>query len=831
MSTSSKKTLSVVNSLAKIFDPNALRNQRPSIEETLQATHCADNNVSCPENVSVLDLKFASLGQKIDTILTVQDCVLQKLDCVSQEIFCMEKEVETLKGKGRGSGPSVITSENLSSFDVKMLCIEINNKLADMSKNAEQQAKKLDGLEQVVLGVQQLVGCLVEKLRTSKINNLIHRNELPHKLLRVGGYLRKDKSSNLFRMQTFSDKKDVLFSKRNEKEKSYLTTKGTKSMKKKKPPDSSEESDEKIHTEKVHKLNKENTTTVFGQRSLPISYNHGSKNNADEINSNSWEKPLQKTTEKSQGKANAMGNASKKMSGHDIKGDSLGSVMKQEVLEQSWKNTEEEVEGRYSNSADERKVPETTSYSEDTAEDHEDPSKTQGQHIKHKDSEKSSSSSLKDEQNASSKRRVNDEGLTKDDNKKSRVDAANSSGEHSSEDLAKLNNAEPATLEQAEKSDSAADENENNQEPSIGNTDVIIDDCPPPPAPFDHRIVSTKRAGINCFYNVNKSDILGGGRFGQVHKCEEKSTGLKLAAKIIKVRGIKEKDEVKNEINVMNQLNHVNLIQLYDAFESKNDIALVMEYVEGGELFDRIIDETSNLTEMDTILFIKQICEGIQYMHQMYILHLDLKPENILCVNREANKIKIIDFGLARRYKPREKLKVNFGTPEFLAPEVVNYDFVSFPTDMWSIGVIAYMLLSGLSPFLGDDDNETLNNILACKFDFEDEEFQNVSEEAKEFIIKLLIKEKGWRISATAALKHPWLSDQTLHCRLLAQMFVSISDLGRESQIFISHTYNATTHFETTCNNIKDIYKWMIGVDFDEMKRKKNDIYGEEEQQ
>uniref|UniRef100_I3N441 Myosin light chain kinase family member 4 n=1 Tax=Ictidomys tridecemlineatus TaxID=43179 RepID=I3N441_ICTTR len=299
-------------------------------------------------------------------------------------------------------------------------------------------------------------------------------------------------------------------------------------------------------------------------------------------------------------------------------------------------------------------------------------------------------------------------------------------------------------------------------------TSALTDDIPAPAAPFDHRIVTAKQAAVNSLYTVSKTEILGGGRFGQVHKCEEKATGLKLAAKIIKTRGPRDKEEVKNEISVMNQLDHVNLIQLYDAFESKNDIILVMD-VEGGELFDRIIDENYNLTEYDTILFIRQICEGIRHMHQMYILHLDLKPENILCVNRDAKQIKIIDFGLARRYKPREKLKVNFGTPEFLAPEVVNYDFVSFPTDMWSVGVIAYMLLSGLSPFLGDNDAETLNNILACRWDLEDEEFQDISEEAREFISKLLIKEKSWRISASEALKHPWLSDHKLHSRLKAQ--------------------------------------------------------------
>ncbi|XP_048465030.1 myosin light chain kinase 3-like [Rhincodon typus] len=305
------------------------------------------------------------------------------------------------------------------------------------------------------------------------------------------------------------------------------------------------------------------------------------------------------------------------------------------------------------------------------------------------------------------------------------------------------------------------------------------DDGPAPPAPFEHRIVSANMEQISNYYTIYKSEVLGGGRFGQVHKCVEKSTGLALAAKIIKTKAAKEKEEVRNEIQVMNQLNHTNLIQLYDAFESKNDITLIMEYIDGGELFDRIIDESYNLTEMDTILFVKQICEGLQYMHQRYILHLDLKPENILCVNREANQVKIIDFGLARRYKPREKLKINFGTPEFLAPEVVNYDFVSFPTDMWSLGVITYMLLSGLSPFLGDDDSETLNNILFCKWDLDDAEFENVSEDAKEFISKLLIKEKGWRISANEALKHPWLSDSNLHYKLSSKvpvLFVMIME-------------------------------------------------------
>nr|XP_030138475.3 myosin light chain kinase 3 isoform X2 [Taeniopygia guttata] len=287
----------------------------------------------------------------------------------------------------------------------------------------------------------------------------------------------------------------------------------------------------------------------------------------------------------------------------------------------------------------------------------------------------------------------------------------------------------------------------------------IIDDSPSPPAPFEHRIVSVKQAEVTTSYSVCRHEVLGGGRFGQVHKCTEISTGLNLAAKIIKVKGAKEKEEVKNEINIMNQLNHVNLIQLYDAFEAKNNITLIMEYLDGGELFDRITDENYHLTELDAILFTKQICEGVHYLHQHYILHLDLKPENILCVNHTGNQIKIIDFGLARRYKPCEKLKVNFGTPEFLAPEVVNYDFVSFPTDMWSVGVITYMLLSGLSPFLGETDAETMNYVVNCSWDFDAEAFEQLSEDAKDFISRLLVKEKSCRMSATQCLKHEWLNN------------------------------------------------------------------------
>ncbi|NXE67546.1 MYLK2 kinase, partial [Calcarius ornatus] len=297
--------------------------------------------------------------------------------------------------------------------------------------------------------------------------------------------------------------------------------------------------------------------------------------------------------------------------------------------------------------------------------------------------------------------------------------------------------------------------------PDFGKEDPfeILDDVPPPPAPFAHRIVTLRSASVSSQFSLSSKEILGGGKFGEVHTCTEKETGLKLAAKVIRKQGAKDKEMVLLEIDVMNQLNHHNLIQLYDAIETPREIILFMEFVEGGELFERIIDDDYHLTEVDCMVFVRQICEGIRFMHHMGVLHLDLKPENILCVAATGHMVKIIDFGLARRYNPDEKLKVNFGTPEFLSPEVVNYEQVSYTTDMWSMGVITYMLLSGLSPFLGDDDTETLNNVLAANWYFDEETFESVSNEAKDFVSNLIIKDKSARMSADQCLQHPWLNN------------------------------------------------------------------------
>ncbi|CAG5119621.1 unnamed protein product, partial [Candidula unifasciata] len=254
-----------------------------------------------------------------------------------------------------------------------------------------------------------------------------------------------------------------------------------------------------------------------------------------------------------------------------------------------------------------------------------------------------------------------------------------------------------------------------------------------------------------------KDKEVGKGKFGVVYKCKQKSDGSVWAAKVVRCRE-NEKVNLRREIAIMNKLHHPKLLLLWDAFESPRQMVLVMEYIGAGELFERVIDDDYILTENDCIHFVRQICEGLAHMHSKSILHLDLKPENILCVEENSNRIKIIDFGLARFYTPGQGTKVLFGTPEFIAPEVINYDEISFATDMWSLGVICYVLLSGLSPFLGDNDTETLASVTTGEYDFDDEAFDEISDVAKDFISKLLVKKKEKRMLTEQCLAHPWLS-------------------------------------------------------------------------
>ncbi|XP_025151543.3 death-associated protein kinase 2 isoform X1 [Bubalus bubalis] len=274
-----------------------------------------------------------------------------------------------------------------------------------------------------------------------------------------------------------------------------------------------------------------------------------------------------------------------------------------------------------------------------------------------------------------------------------------------------------------------------------------------------------KQQKVEDFYDIGEE--LGSGQFAIVKKCREKSTGLEYAAKFIKKRqspasrrGVC-REEIEREVSILRQVLHPNVITLHDVFENRTDVVLILELVSGGELFDFLAQKES-LSEEEATSFIKQILEGVNYLHAKKIAHFDLKPENIMLLDKNIPipHIKLIDFGLAHEIEDGVEFKNIFGTPEFVAPEIVNYEPLGLEADMWSIGVITYILLSGASPFLGDTKQETLANITAVSYDFDEEFFSQTSELAKDFIRKLLVKETRKRLTIQEALRHPWITSK-----------------------------------------------------------------------
>jgi myosin-light-chain kinase len=301
----------------------------------------------------------------------------------------------------------------------------------------------------------------------------------------------------------------------------------------------------------------------------------------------------------------------------------------------------------------------------------------------------------------------------------------------------------------------------NNNNNNNNKNRIVVDEEEPEvdvdETPFDARTVTIRR-DKRLADEFEIVDFLGRGRFGEVKRCRELTTGREFAAKFIVTPKPKDRDDVLHEVNIMRKLQNCRrLVQLYDVFETKKDMCLVLEIIYGGELFDRAVSDDFVLIEKACVCFVRQICEGIAFMHSKNIVHLDMKPENILCLSRNGNRIKIIDFGLAREYDPTVETRVMYGTPEFMAPEVVQFDPIDFATDMWSVGVICYVLLSGLSPFMGDSDSETMSNVSKGRFEFHSPEFDEISSEAKDLIANLLQADKRNRLTASECLNHQWL--------------------------------------------------------------------------
>ena len=265
-------------------------------------------------------------------------------------------------------------------------------------------------------------------------------------------------------------------------------------------------------------------------------------------------------------------------------------------------------------------------------------------------------------------------------------------------------------------------------------------------------IISHKTSNISKEYIFGKT--IGTGSFGQVRLAIHKATKQTRAVKIIQ----KSKVDTKvlfNEINVLSKLSHPNIMQIYEIFDDNTNIYIVSEYCKGGELFE-IISTKGNFSEKDACVIMKQLMSAICYSHQNNIVHRDLKPENILMDNDNDDlTIKIIDWGCAQTIKTTKQSNQADGTAYYIAPEVLKGEY-NEKCDIWACGVIFYILLCGYPPFNGETDDEIYLEVLKGKFEFPEEDWSEVSDEAKALIKKMLTKDVNKRITALDSMQDPW---------------------------------------------------------------------------
>jgi calcium/calmodulin-dependent protein kinase I len=256
---------------------------------------------------------------------------------------------------------------------------------------------------------------------------------------------------------------------------------------------------------------------------------------------------------------------------------------------------------------------------------------------------------------------------------------------------------------------------------------------------------------------------LGAGKFSDVYLATLTSDPSKrFAVKVIDVSRLSSKDRslLDGERKVLEQLKHPNIVQHYESYEAGGKVHLVTEYLEGGELFDSIIDR-EKYTEADARRVLTSIAEALKYCHSKGIVHRDLKPENILlCKRTKDSDVKLADFGFARMVDLNGGCETQLGTPGYVAPEILKKQVYQAPVDMWAFGVIAYILLCGYPPFYGNNDHELFVQIKGGTFSFDPAHWSHISEKAKDMIRQLLKLDPHKRLTAEGVLSHPWMTGE-----------------------------------------------------------------------
>ncbi|KAM4724707.1 triple functional domain protein isoform 1-T1 [Anableps anableps] len=250
---------------------------------------------------------------------------------------------------------------------------------------------------------------------------------------------------------------------------------------------------------------------------------------------------------------------------------------------------------------------------------------------------------------------------------------------------------------------------------------------------------------------------LGRGRFSVVKRCDHRGSKRTVAVKHVNKKLMK-RDQVTQELNLLQRLQHPHIVTLVDTFETSSSYAIVLEMADQGRLLDYIVS-WGNLTEEKVASYLRSVLEALHYLHNCRIVHLDIKPENLLVAHNASAQpvVKLTDFGDAVQLNSAHYVHPLLGSPEFASPELVLGEPVSLTSDLWSLGVVTYVLLSGASPFLDESAEETCLNICRLDFSFPRDYFHGVSQAARDFVRLLLRTDPSRRPPAGLCLQEPWL--------------------------------------------------------------------------
>ena len=273
--------------------------------------------------------------------------------------------------------------------------------------------------------------------------------------------------------------------------------------------------------------------------------------------------------------------------------------------------------------------------------------------------------------------------------------------------------------------------------------------------------ITGQYSDINIDYIIS-SVILGSGRYGTVKECTHRSSGQTFAVKSVEKSKVGRLEYLQREVHMLSIVDHENIIKMVDCYEDLQYVHIVTENCTGGELYDKVIrnvTEDGCLPEGKAARIIKQILRAVSYLHKKNCIHRDIKPENCMFkTSSEGSSIRLIDFGLSCYHSDEEpNLSARVGSCYYMSPQLLLRDY-DRSADLWSVGVVAYILLCGYSPFNGDNDQEVIEAIHRCEYTFV-HGWDDVSDDALDFIQSLLIKDPSKRLSADEALIHPWLKD------------------------------------------------------------------------